>query len=228
MYSIAIDGPVCSGKSTIAHAISERLNILHLNTGDLYRAIGYYAYKNNIASTVDSAGMPQLNADDMKALINDVDVDVKFIDGTQHTFVNGEDVTDQLHTPIMSDYSSRVSAIPEVRNHILQLQRDVALKNNVVMEGRDITSHVLPNSKYKFYITARPEVRAQRRMEQDKLKGMQVTYDEVLADIILRDKRDMTRKICPLVITKDAVVIDTSDKTLEQVLDEIIGYIEER
>ncbi len=228
MYSIAIDGPVCSGKSTIAHAISEKLNILHLNTGDLYRAIGYYAYKNNIASTVDSGGMPQLNANDMKALINDVDVDVKFINGAQHTFVNGEDVTDQLHTPIMSDYSSRVSAIPEVRNHILQLQRDVAAKNNVVMEGRDITSHVLPNSKYKFYITARPEVRAQRRMEQDKLKGMKVTYDEVLADIILRDKRDMTRKICPLVITKDAVVVDTSDKTLEQVLDEIIGYIEER
>ncbi len=208
--------------------VAKRLNILHLNTGDLYRAIGYFAHQNGVASVVDSDGIPQLSKEDIFKLINDVDVQVKFINGVQHTYINGNDVTEYLHTPLISDYSSRVSAVPEVRNHILQLQRDIATKQNVVMEGRDITSHVLPNSKYKFFITASPEVRAQRRMQENLSKGINCTYEEVLSDVLLRDKRDMTRKVCPLVIVDDAIVVDTSNLTTDEVVDKVLSYIKEK
>ena len=228
MYSIAIDGPSSSGKSSVADELARRLNILHLNTGELYRAIGYYAYINGVASTVDEEGIPQLSDWETSKLIKDVIVDVKFINHRQHTYVNGEDVTDYLHTPVISDYSSRVSAIPKVRDHVLELQRSIARSQNVVMEGRDITSHVLPKSKYKFFITASAEVRAQRRFEEEVNKGIKTSYEEVLEDIKLRDKRDTTRKVCPLVITSDSVVIDTTDLTLDEVVDKVMSYIKEQ
>ena len=227
MYSIAIDGPSSSGKSSVADEVARKLNILHLNTGDLYRAIGYYAYVNGVATTVDEEGMPQISEHDTARLIKNVVVDVKFINGRQHTYVNNEDVTQYLHTPVVSDYSSRVSVIAKVRDHVLELQRSIAREQNVVMEGRDITSHVLPKSKYKFYITATPEVRAKRRQDENKQNGIFTTYEEVLEDVITRDKRDTTRKVCPLVIVPDAIVIDTTEMTLEEVVDKVLSYIKE-
>ena len=229
MFSIAIDGPVSSGKSTVARIIAERLNILHLNTGALYRAIGLYAYRNNIASFVDENGVAHLNERDMERLINEVDIDVKFIDGKQHTFLNGEDVSDKLHNPLISDYSSRVSVIKKVRDHILHLQRSIAANQSVVMEGRDITSHVLPDSKYKFYLTASAEIRAKRRYEEEVAKGNKdLTYEEVLNEVKIRDFRDMTRDICPLVIVPDAIVVDTDNLPDPQlVAEELLKHIKE-
>ncbi len=229
MYSIAIDGPVSSGKSTLAKNLAEKLNILHLNTGALYRAIGLYAYRNDIASEVDENGVPKLNEKEMEELINEVHITVDFIDGKQHTILNGEDVSHLLHNPTISDYSSRVSVIKKVREHILELQRKIAREQSVVMEGRDITSFVLPNSKYKFYVTASPEVRAMRRYNEEREKGnTNLTFEQVLEDVKLRDYRDMTRKICPLVIAEDAVVINTDDlNEPELVVEKVLSYIKE-
>ncbi len=230
MYSIAIDGPASSGKSTVAKILAKRLNILHLNTGELYRAIGLYAFRHNISSNIEANGVPALDENEMNALINAVKIDVKFIDGKQHTLLNGEDVSDQLHNPTMSDYSSRVSVIKKVREHILELQRKIACEQNVVMEGRDITSFVLPNSKYKFYLTASPEVRAMRRLKEEAEKGnTSLTYEQVLKDVKERDHRDMTRKICPLVKVKDAIVIDTDNINDPNIVaEQMLAYIKEK
>ena len=227
MYTIAIDGPSSAGKSSVAKALAEKLNILHLNTGALYRAVGLYAYQNGLASKLDDKGIPVLSQKEINSLIKNTKVTVKFLNAKQHTFLNGDDVTDLLYTPIISDYSSRVSAITEIRNHILELQRDIAQKNNVVIEGRDIASHVIPGAKYKFFVTASPEVRAERRFNEMMEKGILCTYEEILDDLRQRDIRDTTRKISPLVIVPDAVVIDTSDMSLLDVVDKILSYIKE-
>ena len=227
MYAIAMDGPSSAGKSSLAKLVAEKLNILHLNTGALYRAIGLYAYQNKLASKLDDKGMPIISKKEINYLTKNTDVSVKFIDGKQHTILNGEDVTGLLYTPIISDYSSRTSAIPEIREHILNLQRDIAKNNNVVMEGRDITSHVLPNAKYKFFITASPEVRAERRHKEMLEKGESCTYEEILEDLKQRDIRDTTRDISPLVIVPEAVVIDTSNNTLDEIVEKLLSYIKE-
>ncbi len=229
MFSIAIDGPVSSGKSTVAKLLAEKLNILHLNTGELYRAVGLFAYRNNLASTVDEKGIPKLNEKDMEILINDVDINVEFINGKQHTFLNGEDVSSLLHTPLMSDYSSRVGVIKKVREHILELQRNIAKKQSVVMEGRDIGSFVLPNSKYKFYLTASAEVRAKRRYNEEIAKGNKnINYQQVLEDVKLRDLRDTTREICPLVVAEGAIIVNTDNiNDPKKVTEKILTYIEE-
>lgn len=227
MYAIAIDGPAASGKSTVAKQLAKELGILHLNTGSLYRALGLYAYKNGLAGTLNECGMPILTKNDIKKITTNAVVNVEFLDGAQHTLLNGDDVTEILKTPIVSDYSSRVSAVQEIRDHVLELQRDVARKHNVVMEGRDIASNVLPDAKYKFFITASPEVRAERCYNELVEKGLLRTYDEVLIDIKERDLRDTTRDCCPLVIVPDAHVIDTSNMSIEQVVDCVKNYIKE-
>jgi len=226
-YAIAIDGPSASGKSTVAQLVSEKLNILHLNTGALYRAIGLYAYENGFASELDKNGIPILSDDEKRSIVENSHVKVEFVDGSQRTYLNGDDVTSKLYSAIISDYSSRVSAIPEVRNHILHLQRDVAKTHNVVMEGRDITSHVLPHAKYKFFVTASAEVRAQRRFEELIARGEAASYEHILQDVKIRDHRDTTRSVCPLIKVKDAIEIDTSQKTIAQVVCEILSYIKE-
>lgn len=227
MYAVAIDGPSSAGKSSVAKMVAEKLNILHLNTGALYRAIGLYAHKHNLATHLDKNGMPIISEDEIKYLTDNTHVEVKFVDGKQRTILNGDDVTDLLYTPIISDYSSRTSAIPEIRQHILNLQRNVAKNNNVVMEGRDITSHVLPNAKYKFFVTASAEVRAERRLNEMLEKGLTCTYEQILEDLKQRDIRDTTRDISPLVIVPDAVVIDTSHISIDEVVDKILSYIKE-
>ncbi len=227
MYAIAIDGPASAGKSSVAKMLAKKLNILHLNTGSLYRAIGLYAYQNGLCSKKDDNGMPIVTKKDIEKMTTNANVEVKFLDGQQHTFLNGDDVSDLLKTPAASDYSSRVSAVPEIRDHILELQRKIARQHNVVMEGRDITSHVLPDAKYKFFVTASPEVRAERCLNELLEKGLMSTYDEVLASIKERDARDSNRSYCPLTIVKDAIVVDTSKMTLPEVADYISKFIKE-
>lgn len=227
MYAIAIDGPASSGKSSVAKLVANKLNILHLNTGSLYRAIGLFAYQNKLASTLGEDGKAVFTPSEISKILKYADVSVKFIEGQQHTFLNGDDVTNLLKTPAVSDYSSRVSAVPEIRDHVLSIQRDIAEEHNVVMEGRDITSHVLPNAKYKFFMTASPEVRAERCLNELLEKGLMSTYQDVLNDIKERDSRDMHREISPLVIVPEAVVVDTTNLTIDQTAEYILGFIKE-
>lgn len=227
MYAIAIDGPAASGKSSVAKRVAKRLNVLHLNTGSLYRAIGLYAYKNKLASNLDENGKAIVTPEEISKILNGADVSVKYIDGQQHTFLNGDDVTTLLKTPVVSDYASRVAPVPEIREHVLAIQRGIAEEHNVVMEGRDITSHVLPNAKYKFFMTASPEVRAERCLNELLEKGLMSTYQEVLQDIKERDSRDMHREISPLVIVPDAIIVDTTNLSVDETVDYILGFIKE-
>jgi len=227
MYAIAIDGPSSSGKSSMASKIAEKLGILHLNTGRLYRAVGLYAFQNGYFNNLDKNGKVIADKKEVDDIIKNARISVEFIDKKQHTFLNGDDVTDLLHTPIISDYSSRVSVIPDIRNYMVEIQREIASKNNVVMEGRDITSHVLPNAKYKFFVTASAEVRAERRLNEMLEKGLNCTYEEILEDLLQRDNRDMTREYCPLIVVPDAIVLDTTYSTLDEMVDKALSYIKE-
>lgn len=227
MYAIAIDGPSSSGKSSMAQEIAKKLDILHLNTGALYRAIGLYAYQNNLATKLDSEGRAIVSKEDIEKIVNNTKIEVKYKEKKQQTYLNDENVSELIYTPIVSDYSSRVSAIKEIRMHVLNIQREIADKNNVVMEGRDIASHVLPNAKYKFFITASPEVRAERRLNELLEKGLNCTYSEILEDIKQRDLRDTTREISPLIVVPEAIVIDTTYMNLKEVVEKVISYIKE-
>ena len=227
MYAIAIDGPASSGKSSMASRIAKKLGILHLNTGRLYRAVGLYAYKHGYFPKNKKTGQVVINKKEVNDVIANADINVKYIDGLQHTYLNGDDVSELLTTPIISDYSSRVSVVPEIRDYVTDIQRKVAESNNVVMEGRDITSNVLPNAKYKFFITASPEVRAERRLNELLEKGLTCTYEEILEDIRERDRRDITREYCPLIQVPEAIVLDTTHNTLDEMVDKALSYIKE-
>lgn len=216
MISIAMDGTFASGKSSIAESVSKTLNILYLNSGNLFRAIGLYCLENNI------------DPDDKEAVvkgIKDLTLTIKYINGAQHTFLNDVDVSDKLHTKIMGTYSSKVAVIPEVRDKTIHIQRETASRQSVIIEGRDITSHVLPNADYKFFITASQKVRAKRRYLEFKKAGEKVTFNQVLSDLKDRDYRDTHRDICPLIRTKDSIYISTTNMTLEEVIDKVLSYI---
>lgn len=219
MISIAMDGTFASGKSSIAREISKRLNILYLNSGQLFRACGLYCLENNIDPNDKSAVV--------KAMEN-VKLSIKYIDGKQHTYLNDVDVSDKLNTQIMGVYSSIVSVYPEVRDRTIEIQRNTASTQSVIIEGRDITSHVLPNADYKFFVTASEKVRARRRYEDFKNAGEKVSFAQVMRDLKERDYRDSHRDICPLVRTPDSIYISTSNMTLEQSVEKILGYIKKK
>ena len=214
MISIAIDGPAGAGKSTIAKMVSKELGYIYVDTGALYRSIGYFVLKNK--GDVD-------NAESVVSFLPQIQVEIKFIDGVQHVFVNGEDVSDKIRTEEVSQAASKASAIPEVRAFLLELQRSFAEKYNIVMDGRDIGTVVLPNATIKIFLTASAEERANRRFAEQKERGYDVNYDDILADIKERDYRDMNREIAPLKCADDAIYLDTSpntrDMSIKQVLD---------
>lgn len=217
MITIAVDGPSGSGKSTVTDIVAKKLNILHLNTGALYRAIGLYAIDNN------------LDPNDEKSIISNLDkinIKIKFVDGEQRVIMNDIDVTNRLYSLEVSNACSITSAYKFVRDKILDIQRDVAKEHSCIMEGRDITSHVLPNAKYKFYIDASPEIRAKRRMNDEKNTTKELNYDEVLSQIIERDRRDKERTLCPLVLVDDAVYINTDNLTIDEVVDKILNIVQ--
>jgi len=227
MYAIAIDGPSSSGKSSMASKVAKRLGILHLNTGRMYRALGLYAHSNGLLGKLNTDSTVVVVKEEVDNIINNAKIDIKFIDGEQHTFLNGEDVSDKLNSTVVSDYSSRVSVIPEIRDYVVLIQREIATKTNLVMEGRDITSHVLPNAKYKFFINAPVEVRAERRLKELTEKGFNYTYEEILEDLKQRDYRDINRTYCPLIKVDDAIELDTSNNTLDEMVDIMLSYIKE-
>lgn len=218
--SIAIDGPSGAGKSTLAKAISEKIGYIYFDTGALYRTVGLHMYNNDISLDDEQAVIKHLS---------NIDIKIKFIDGVQRMFLNNRDVSDEIRKHIISDYASKVSAIPAVRTFLFDMQREFAKNNNVVMDGRDIGSVVLPNAKIKIYLTASANDRARRRFIELKNRGKSdITYEQVLKDVIERDNRDINRPISPLKIADGAVVVDTSELNFEQSLSKLLEIIKER
>ena len=218
MFNVAIDGPAGAGKSTIAKAAAKELGFIYVDTGALYRAIAYNAVTKGVI-------------DDTQKIIDmltDTNVELKYVDGVQAVYLNGDDVSAYIRTPEISMVASKVSAIPQVREFLLNLQRDIAQKNNVIMDGRDIATVVLPNADVKIFLFASPECRAQRRYKELIEKGEDVTFEDVLADVNQRDYQDSHRDIAPLKPSEDSVMADTSKLNLEESIQLIINIIKER
>lgn len=206
--NIAIDGPSGAGKSTFAKSIAQKLNYIYLDTGAMYRAFGLYASNNGVDFNKDD----WLDTVNIKLLVDNFSLDIVYENLEQLVIVNSEDVTGLIRTPAVSLAASKVAVVPEVRLKLVEIQRKIASKSNVVMDGRDIGSYVLPDAAVKIFLTASPEVRAQRRFKELVEKGNDnVTFEEVLKDMIFRDKNDSTRAFAPLVQAEDAVVVDTSN-----------------
>lgn len=212
-YTIAVDGPVGAGKSTLARLVAKKLNIVYVDTGAMYRAVGLHMLRN---------GVDLADRTSIVALLPEVELDVKIVDGVQQIFLNGEDVSDLIRTPEISMAASNVSKIAEVREKLVDLQRKLAQRVSVIMDGRDIGTVVLPNASTKIYLTASIDVRATRRYKELIAKGQDVSYDDVKADIIKRDDNDMNRDVSPLRPADDSVTLDTSDMTLDEAVDAII------
>ena len=205
-FNIAIDGPSGAGKSTLARRLAAKLGFIYVDTGALYRAIALSMLRRNAETEEQIIG-----------ILKDLDVTLRYEDGEQHVFANGEDVSGLIRTPEVTMAASRVSAIPAVRKYLFDLQQDLAKTHSVVMDGRDIGTVVLPNADVKIYLTASAEKRAMRRyleMQEKHIVGQ--TYEEVLADVIRRDEQDMNREIAPLKQAEDAVLVDTSDLDLDE------------
>ncbi len=218
--SIAIDGPAGAGKSTMAKRLAKELGYVYVDTGAIYRTVGLF---------MTICGISPKDADGVARLIDEVNVDIAYDeDGSQRMLLNGSDVTDDLRTPEMSDCASKISALPVVREYLLDVQRDLAKRFDVIMDGRDIGTVVLPKADVKIYLTASAEVRAQRRLADLEQAGEKVTFQKVLEDMRQRDHRDMTRPIAPLKQAKDAVLLDTSDFTLEESVAAMKAIIEEK
>ena len=218
MLNVAIDGPAGAGKSTVAREVAARHGILYLDTGALYRAIGLFALEKG-ADTRDEAAI--------EALLPEIEVSLRFEEGEQHVLLCGRDVSDEIRTPDVSMAASDVSAIPAVREFLLALQRDIASENDCVMDGRDIGTVILPDADIKIFLTASAEERARRRVAQLAEKGIEADFSAIVEDIKRRDENDSTREISPLKPAPDAVVVDSTDMTFEQVVSYISGMIGE-
>lgn len=216
MINIAIDGPAGAGKSTIAKLIASEKGYIYLDTGAMYRALAVYALKN---------GVDPLDEKAVDKLVVGVDMDIKYIDGTQHIIVCGEDVTSQIRENHVSKAASDISAHPSVRIKLVELQREFAKTHDVVLDGRDIGTFVLPDTPYKFYLTASAEVRAERRVKDLAERGQTVDFKTVLDEIKQRDYNDSHRQFAPLRQADDAVFIDSSEMSIDEVKDFILSKI---
>lgn len=219
--AIAIDGPAGAGKSTVARALAKELGYLYVDTGAIYRTVGYH---------MSLYGIGPRDVDGVTRLIDDVNLSIQYDDdGVQHMILNNHDVTDEIRSPEMSDYASKLSTLKVVRDFLLDVQRNMARNYNVVMDGRDIGTVVLPQAQVKIFLTASAEVRAQRRFKELQEKGdKKVTFAQVLQDMKQRDERDANRPIAPLRPAEDAVTLDTSEMNLQQVVSAMKHIAEER
>ena len=218
--NIAIDGPAGAGKSTIAKKVSKDLGFIYVDTGAMYRAIAVHLIDNDISADNEAEV-----ADD----IADILIEIKYEDGAQQVYLNGTNVTGRLRTEVVGNMASKSSALPCVREKLLSIQRELAAKNDVVMDGRDIGTNILPNAELKIYLTASVEIRAQRRYDELVAKGeTNVDRCKIEKDIAARDKQDMERKIAPLKKADDAVLVDSSDMDINEVADAIIRLAKER
>ena len=219
MFKIAIDGPSGAGKSTVAKGIAAKLGIVYVDTGALYRTVGYFVRQKNADPK---------NADEVGALLPEIKIEIRYVDGAQHVYLNGEDLGDKIRTPEMSMYASAVSAIPAVRAFLLDTQRDIARKNSVVMDGRDIGTVILPDAEVKIFMFASNEARAKRRYKELIAKGEDVKYEDVLREMIERDNNDRNRDVAPAVPASDAVMMDNSNMSVEENVDAVIDLIRSR
>jgi len=217
--TIAIDGPSGAGKSTMARALSEELKYIYVDTGAIYRTVGLAALNRNLP-TKDEVKIAEM--------LEKIDVNIEYDEnGSQKMMLDGEDVSSYIRTPEVSMAASDVSSLPVVREFLLDMQRNLAETNNVIMDGRDIGTVVVPNARIKIFLTASVEDRAQRRYKELKNKGLDVEYDDVLNDIIARDKQDSERATAPLKVADDAVVVDTTGNTLEESLEILKNTVKE-
>jgi cytidylate kinase len=219
MIRIAIDGPGGAGKSTVAKAVAKRLDILYVDTGALYRTVGLY---------VRSKDVDPKDAEGVGALLPEISIEVKYENGAQHVYLNGVDHGDAIRTPEMSMYASAVSAIPSVRAFLLETQKDIARKNSVIMDGRDIGTVIIPDADLKIFMTASAECRAMRRFKELTERGQTVRYEDVLAEMNQRDGQDSSRAIAPTKAADDAIYFDNSELDFEQTVDAIIRMVDER
>ena len=208
LFSIAIDGPAGAGKSTFAKRLAKDLGFVYVDTGAIYRSVGLFAFINGIAIE---------DIDKVAECLGDVKIEVSYDDGgTQHVILNGSDVSKEIRLPEISTYASAVSALPQVREFLLNLQRDFAKRYNVIMDGRDIGTVVLPDADLKIFLSASIEARAKRRYNELLEKNIKTTFEEVESDMVARDEHDSHRAVAPLRQAKDAVFVDTTDLSLEE------------
>lgn len=219
MKSIAIDGPAGAGKSTIARKVAEKLSFIYVDTGAMYRSMALYFICHDIAAQ---------DEEKIAAACPDIDVSIVYQDGEQQVILNGENVNGLIRTEQVSMMTSDTSKYPVVREKLLSLQRGLAEKENVIMDGRDIGTCVLPNADVKIYLTASAAERARRRYKEQTERGVDCDIKEIERDIIARDEQDMNREVAPLRQAEDAVLVDSSDMTIDQVVDEIIRIYQEK
>lgn len=217
MISIAIDGPAGAGKSTVAKAVSKKLSYIYVDTGALYRVIGLYVVRNELT-----------DEESVKKKLNEIKLSLGFINGEQKVFLFDEDVSDKIRTPEISMSASKVSTFLSVRKFLLNLQRNLAKKNNIIMDGRDIGTVILPDAQVKIFLTASLEERSKRRYRELIEKNCNVTYEEVLNDIIKRDYNDSNRPVAPLKPATDAVILDTSNYTFKESVDLVLNLIKDK
>ncbi len=218
MISVAIDGPAGAGKSTLSRKAAKQLGFIYVDTGALYRAVGLKFIRAGFDTSLEC---------DIDKVLADTEVDIRFVNGEQRVFLDGEDISDAIRTPDASMMASAVSAKPSVRSFLLEMQRKLARENDVLMDGRDIGTVVLPDATVKIYLTADVKERARRRYEELCEKGQKVTFDEVYEDMVRRDYNDMNREIAPLKQANDAVVADTTGFEFEQSLELILKIVAE-
>lgn len=216
MISIAIDGPAGAGKSTLARILASKLSYIYVDTGALYRALGVYMLKNKVNTHDEGA---------ISAALGAVQVSLEFVDGEQRVILCGKDVTEELRTPDVAGVASRVSSFYSVRNFLLELQKDIARRDNVIMDGRDIGTVILPDATVKIFLTASLEQRARRRYDEFKNNSIACTYEDVLSSIDQRDRQDSTRSVAPLKPADDAVIIHNGKITLEESVDVALKVI---
>lgn len=218
-YIIAIDGPSAAGKSCLSKEISDRLNIVYIDTGAMYRAVALYFMQNNI-----NIG----SEEEVKKALEKIDIKFERVDAKLRVFLNGKDISDEIRTEKIGMMASKVSAVPAVRYDMVERQRKLGENYSVILDGRDIGSVVFPNADLKVYLTASEEERAKRRLIDLEQKGIDTSFEEVLKDIKKRDYNDINKPISPLVKTDDAVLIDTTEMTREEVINKVISLLKER
>ena len=218
-FIVAIDGPAGAGKGTITKLVGEKKNLIYIDTGALYRCVTLYMIRNKISLD---------DTDKIKEFLNKINIELKKEDSEDLVFLNGEDVTKLIREKEVNELVSQVSHVVEVRENITNLSRKIAEGKNVIMEGRDIGTNVFPKADVKIYLDATPEERARRRMKQNREKGIDIPYDEILKNIIYRDNNDKTSDVAPLKQAEDAIYIDSSDMPIEEVVDRVIEIIEKK
>ena len=218
-YNVAIDGPSGAGKSTIAKLVAKEKGYIYVDTGAMYRALAVYFLEKGIAPE-DRAGII--------AAAGEAEVSIRYEEGVQQVYLNGENISSKLRAEEVGNMASKTSIIPEVRERLLELQRSLAREKDVIMDGRDIGTNILPGADWKIYLTASVETRARRRYEELIEKGAACDYQEIAKDIQERDDRDMNREVAPLKKAEDAVLVDSSDMTIEEVTAAIVSYARER